>query len=147
MSLDEEALEAYLKLLRYAKPITIRGFQRLMGYKSPGKAQRVLSKLERLGFAAKTSTGEYIASRELPIELSMYTVLERFVVPRSFTYAIYSTVVVAAYSALAKPSMHIITLLLALITPYWIDALNGVRILRKILKNRQSKSQPTTPKP
>ncbi len=134
MSLDEEALEAYLKLLRHAKPVTIRGFQRLMGYSSPGKAQRVLSKLERLGFAVKTNTGEYAASRELPIELSMYVVLERFIIPRSLTYAIYSTVVAAVYLVLARPSMQVVALLLALITPYWIDALNGVRMLRRISK-------------
>ncbi|MCS7128864.1 MAG: hypothetical protein RMI83_06340 [Desulfurococcaceae archaeon] len=140
MGLDKEALEAYLKLLRHAKPITIRGFQRLMGYASPGKAQRVLNKLEKLGFAVKTSTGEYAASRELPIELSMYTVFERFIIPRSLTYAIYSTTVVTVYSALAKPSIHVVILMLALVTPYWIDTLNGVRILRKVLKNRQSKA-------
>jgi hypothetical protein len=38
MPISREEVEAYLRLNRYGKPITIRGFQRLMGYKSPGQA-------------------------------------------------------------------------------------------------------------
>jgi hypothetical protein len=33
--IGREELEAYLKLRKHGEPVSIRGFQRLMGYNSP----------------------------------------------------------------------------------------------------------------
>jgi len=63
MPISREEVEAYLRLNRYGKPITIRGFQRLMGYKSPGQAERMLKKLERLGLIERVSSSEFIAKK------------------------------------------------------------------------------------
>ena len=66
MPIDREVLKAYLRLRRLSRPVTVRGFQRLMGYSSPGQAERVLKGLERLGLIEKTLSSEYIAKNELP---------------------------------------------------------------------------------
>jgi SOS-response transcriptional repressor LexA len=49
-----ETIQVYLEVVRYGKPVTTRGFQRLMNYSSPGKAQRVLQRLERTGLISRT---------------------------------------------------------------------------------------------
>jgi len=95
---DTEAIRAYLKLIRYGKPITVREFQRLMGYNSPGKAQRILERLVREGLATRNNDGSYEPVREVASQLNLI-VIRRLIIPRrlaltssisalSITYAI-----------------------------------------------------------
>lgn len=134
MPISGKDLEAYLKLRRESEPITIRGFQRLMGYNSPGKAERVLRRLERLGLAEKTPSG-YIARKDLPPELSSYLIIRGLMMPRALVYAIYATATTITYTALAKPPYYTILLLATLIAPYWIEVLRQANIAEKIRRS------------
>ena len=133
MVLSREDLEAYLKLREYGKPITVRGFQRLAGYSSPGKAQRVLSRLERLGFIERLGT-EYIAKDDLPPQLAMYIVIKRYVIPRVLIYALYSSITVAIYTILSRPPLSIVLLLASLAIPYWAEAIRSLAMLKALFK-------------
>jgi len=99
---DTEAIKAYLKLIRYGKPITVREFQRLMGYNSPGKAQRILERLVREGLAIRNNNGSYEPVREAASQLNLI-IIRRFIIPRrlaltssisalSITYAILANI-------------------------------------------------------
>ncbi|MEM0059793.1 MAG: hypothetical protein QXE10_05140 [Desulfurococcaceae archaeon] len=121
--IGREELEAYLKLRKHGEPVSIRGFQRLMGYNSPGKAERV----------EKTSSG-YIVGRDLPPELSSYIIVKGYVFPRSLVYATYSSVVVTTYVLLARPPEPLILLLLLIIAPYWIGVVREFNTLKKLRK-------------
>jgi len=134
MPIGREELEAYLRLRRYGKPVTIRGFQRLMGYSSPGQAERMLKKLERLGLVEKTQFSEYIARDNLPPELSAYVVIKSYLIPRTLIYATYATTVVATYILLARPPLPAIALLVSLIAPYWVEAVTSFKMLKELLK-------------
>ena len=131
--IGREELEAYLKLRKHGEPVSIRGFQRLMGYNSPGKAERVLKKLEKIGLVEKTSSG-YIVGRDLPPELSSYIIVKGYVFPRSLVYATYSSVVVTTYVLLARPPEPLILLLLLIIAPYWIGVVREFNTLKKFRK-------------
>ncbi len=131
--IDTEALRAWLKLLRYGKPVSIRGFQRLMGYKSPAKAQRILERLYRYGLVEKTSSNDYIAVKDIPPYLAAYIVVKGFVLPRTLIYAVYATTTVSVYLFLAKPPLYIVILLIALIIPYWLEILHNIQAFRKLI--------------
>ncbi|MEM0048489.1 MAG: hypothetical protein QXF10_09310 [Ignisphaera sp.] len=134
--LSKEDLEAYLKLRNHGKPVTVRGFQRLMGYKSPGKAQRVLDRLVRLGFAERVGT-EYKARDDLPPQLAMYTIIKGFIVPRILVYAVYSTVTVAVYAILSTPPLYLIILLTSIVVPYWLETIKLYNALNTLLKKAE----------
>jgi hypothetical protein len=132
MPIGREELEAYLKLRRLGKPITIRGFQRLMGYSSPGQAERVLKRLERLGLVEKNPFSEYVVKNELPPELSAYIIIKGYILPRALVYATYATATVVTYTLLARPSEHVLLLLAALTAPYWIETVRELRMLKRL---------------
>lgn len=134
MPLSSKDLEAYLKLRQLNEPVTVRGFQRLMGYNSPGKAERVLKRLERLGLVERTCSSEYIAKKNLPPELASYMVIRGIVVPRTLVYAVYATVTVTVYILLAKPPLSLMILLTALAIPYWLESLHSLILLRRMKK-------------
>ncbi|MEM1595491.1 MAG: hypothetical protein QXN42_08035 [Ignisphaera sp.] len=134
--LSKEDLEAYLKLRNHGKPVTVRGFQRLMGYKSPGKAQRVLDRLVRLGFAERVGT-EYKARDDLLPQLAMYTIIKGFIVPRILVYAVYSTVTVAVYAILSTPPLYLIILLTSIVVPYWLETIKLYNALNTLLKKAE----------
>ncbi|MCC6010629.1 MAG: hypothetical protein LM588_06555, partial [Fervidicoccaceae archaeon] len=69
-------IRVYLKLVRYGKPVTTRGFQRLMNYSSSGKAQRVLQRLERIGLISRTPSNEYVVNRKPSIILTTYIIIK-----------------------------------------------------------------------
>lgn len=131
MPISSKDLEAYLRLRKYGEPVTVRGFQRLMNYKSPGQAERVLKRLERLGLAERTASG-YIAKRELPPELSSYLVIKGIVLPKSLVFSVYASITAAVYATLAKPATSILVILVALVAPYWIEVAEQVRIIKRI---------------
>lgn len=104
-----------------------------MNYSSPGKAQRVLGRLERIGLIEKTSSNEYVA-KDLPPQLGMYVVFRGYIVPRILIYATYATATATVYTVLAKPPPTITLLLIALIVPYWIETIKVAKMARELLK-------------
>lgn len=132
MPLSSKDLEAYLKLRRLNEPITVRGFQRLMGYSSPGKAERVLKRLERLGLVERARSSEYVVKKDLPPELASYIIVRGTAIPRTLVYAVYATATVTVYVLLAKPSVSLMTLLIALTVPYWLESLCSLILLRRM---------------
>ncbi|MCD6487626.1 MAG: hypothetical protein J7K21_00170 [Desulfurococcales archaeon] len=134
MVVDREAATAWTKLLRHGKPVTVRGFQRLMGYRSPGKAQRILERLRRLGLVERTMSGEYVVSKSLPPYLAAYTIIKGYIIPRSLVSASFATTTALAYSILVKPPIHLLVLLLVLIIPYWVEVIHNMVSLKKILR-------------
>ena len=135
MPISREELEAYLRLNRYGKPITIRRFQRLMGYKSPGQAERMLKKLERLGLIERVSSSEFIAKKDLPPELSQFIIVGGYILPRAVIYTVYSLTSVITYILLANPPIHLIVLLMALIAPYLVEIFSALDLLKKLRRS------------
>ncbi len=134
--ISREDLDAYLKLRSHGKPISVRGFQRLMNYSSPGKAQRILNRLERLGFIEKTKSNEYIVKADLPPQLAAYAIVKGYIIPRIAIYTLYTTTTITLYIALAKPPIHIAILLIALAIPYWIETIKLGISLKTLLKQK-----------
>ncbi|MEM4880698.1 MAG: hypothetical protein QXP89_01025 [Desulfurococcaceae archaeon] len=134
MPFSSKDLEAYLKLRRLNGPITIRGFQRLMGYSSPGKAERVLKRLERFGLVERARSSEYVAKKDLPPELASYVIIKGIIVPRTLVYAVYATTAVMIYTLLAEPSAPLMVFLTALVIPYWLESLYSLTLLKRIRK-------------
>jgi predicted transcriptional regulator of viral defense system len=137
MSISEEVLletiRVYLKLVRYGKPVTIRGFQRLMNYSSPGKAQRVLQRLERMGLISRTPSNEYVVNRKPSIILTTYIIIRNLVIPRSLIYTLYAVSLVFTYILLANPPMYLILLLVSLTIPYITETVYYYMLLRRIM--------------
>jgi hypothetical protein len=137
MSISEEVLletiRVYLKLVRYGKPVTIRGFQRLMNYSSPGKAQRVLQRLERMGLVSRTPSNEYVVNRKPSIILTTYIIIRNLVIPRSLIYTLYAVSLVFTYILLTNPPMYLILLLVSLTIPYITETIYYYMLLRRIM--------------
>ncbi len=135
--IDRESAIAYNKLLRYGRPVSVRGFQRLMGYRSPGKAQRVLERLCRLGLATRVESGDYAVSKNLPPYLAAYIVIKGLILPRSLVFAVFSTATALTYIVLVKPVIYITLLLLILVVPYWFETIYYRHILKQIMGRRE----------
>jgi hypothetical protein len=133
-----ETIRVYLRLARYGKPVTTRGFQRLMNYGSPGKAQRVLQRLERMGLVSKTPSNEYVVSRKPSIILTTYIIIKNLVIPRSLIYTLYAVSLVLTYILLASPPAYIILLLVSLTIPYIAETIYYYILLRRIMSAKQT---------
>ncbi len=131
--IDRETARAYMKLLRHGEPVSVRGFQRLMGYRSPGKAQRMLERLSRLGLVYRLENGDYMVSKNLPPYLAAYIVLKGFLVPRSLVFAVFSTVTTATYVLLTEPGIYVTIMFLILAIPYWVETIYYRRVLKKLV--------------
>jgi hypothetical protein len=128
-----ETIRVYLKLVRYGKPVTTRRFQRLMNYSSPGKAQRVLQRLERTGLISRTPSNEYVVNRKPSIILTTYIIIKNLVIPRSLIYTLYAVSLVFTYILLANPPTYLILLLVSLTIPYIAETIYYYMLLRKIM--------------
>jgi len=133
MSIDSELLNAFLKLLRYGKSVGVRDFQRLMKYRSPGKAKYVLEKLVAVGLVEKLDH-EYKVSKKLPFYLSSYIILRRALVPRTLVYLVFTTSFTLTYSILTKPPLEIILVMIILILPIIYETLYLNMYLKRYLE-------------
>ena len=134
----QETIQVYLEVVRYGKPVTTRGFQRLMNYSSPGKAQRVLQRLERMGLVSRTPSNEYVVNRKPSIILTTYIIIKNLVIPRSLIYTLYAVSLVFTYILLANPPAHLILLLLSLTIPYITETIYYYMLLRRIMSAKQT---------
>ncbi len=127
-----EDLRAYLTLLSHGGPIGVREAQRVLGYRSPGRAQRVLERLEREGLAQRRVDGKYELSKNLPPLLASYIVIRGTVLPRTAVYTVFTTTLFLLYVTLAGPPLYLILVLTALTIPYWLETLTLLAALRRM---------------
>ncbi len=130
--MDRETLKAYMKVRGLGRPVGVREFQRLMGYNSPGKAKYVLDKLVRLGLANRNEYGKYVATRDLPSELSEYIVLKGYFIPRLLVYAVFSTSFVVSFTILYNLPWYFLIPFIIPITPYYVESIRLLNRLRKL---------------
>lgn len=128
---DKEILRYYLILRNIDHPLGVRETQRILGFKSPGKSQRLLRKLVRLGLATRTENGKYIIVKDPPLELIGKLFIRGRLIPKILVLAVYITVLSISYIALSNPSTEIILLLFLINTPLWIEAIIEYMELRK----------------
>ncbi|RLG88149.1 MAG: hypothetical protein DRO18_01960, partial [Thermoprotei archaeon] len=110
-AVDSETLKVYIKLLKYGKPVGVREAQRLLGYRSPGKTQRVLERLVKANLAFRNENGDYVIVKELPPQLASYMVIRKLILPRSLVYATFTTTFVVTYTLLTDLPAHLVIVL------------------------------------
>ncbi|MEM0355353.1 MAG: hypothetical protein QXY53_00715 [Desulfurococcaceae archaeon] len=128
---DREILKYYIKLKDLNHPVGVREAQRILGFKSPGKSQRVLNKLVKLGLATRNNEGKYIISKDPPLELIGKLVIRGRVIPKVLILAIYSTTLSTTYIILAKPTLDVTLLLYLLSIPLWVASITEIIELKK----------------
>lgn len=124
-------LEYYLKLREIDHPVGVREAQRILGFNSPGKSQRLLRKLVRLGLAYRNEEGKYVIVKDPPLELVGRVFIKGRLLPKMLVIAVYTSTLSITYALLAKPPLDILLLLLLLNTPLWIEALIEYRELKR----------------
>jgi len=136
--IDAETLQAYLKLLRCSGSIGVRDFQRLMNYRSPGKAKFILDKLTRLGLVERLENGEYRVKSELPFYLSSYMVLKGMLLPRVLVFTIFTSIFALTYIILVKIPIDTTIALIIVLLPYWIESTRTLLLLRRLQKKTRT---------
>ncbi|OYT39392.1 MAG: hypothetical protein B6U89_04195 [Desulfurococcales archaeon ex4484_58] len=131
MLIDKKVLEYYLKLREIDHPVGVREAQRILGFNSPGKSQRLLRKLVRLGLAYRNEEGKYVIVKDPPLELVGRVFIKGRLLPKMLVIAVYTSTLSITYALLAKPPLDILLLLLLLNTPLWIEALIEYRELKR----------------
>jgi hypothetical protein len=121
--LDMKLLRYYLVLRRLKRPLGVREVQRILGLNSPGKAQRILKRLVKLGLAERLDNGKYIISDNPPLELVGKAFIRGHLIPRLFFLAVYATVFISLLIPLLKPDIIITLSYILLIVPIWVETL------------------------
>ncbi len=131
---DAEALRVYLELSRRGRVFGVREVQRIMGYRSPGKAKRVLERMARLGLAERDpGSGKYVLTRRLPPSLAALMVVRGRFVPKALFYSVFTTVSSTTYALLAHPPIHVLAVLLPPNLFLWLIVLDTYRFIRGVL--------------
>jgi len=130
--MNSETIRAYLKLLRHGKPVGVRSAQKILGYRSPGKAQRVLERLAKNGLARRNEDGKYEVSRNLPPLLASYMTIKGAILPRIAVYTTFITALTIIYTLISQPPLHIVLVFTAMAVPYWLETINLVKALRRL---------------
>ena len=128
---DKEILRYYLILRKIDHPVGVREAQRILGFKSPGKSQRLLRKLVRLGLAERTEEGKYIIKKDPPLELIGKIFIRGRLLPKILVITVYVTTLTITYTLLARPPLDIILILLLINTPLWIETIIEYRELKR----------------
>lgn len=131
--IDEEIVRAYIKLVRYGRPVSVRGFQRLMGYKSPGKAQRVLERLVREGLAIRRDDGDYEPIRNASTQLDLL-VIRRIIIPRRAAISGFITSLSIIYAFIANIDLATRFILIAIGVAGLIDLYSVIKTYKNVLK-------------
>ncbi len=131
---DIEVLRAYVVLRSHGDPVGVREFQRLMGYRSPGKSKYILDKMVRLGLAYRGGDGKYYATKDLPMELSEYIVLRGYFIPKMLVYGVSMAVFSTVFTILSKPPLFIAIALYIPVAPYFIESIKLYIRMRKLVK-------------
>ncbi len=134
---DRELLRAYIKLISTGRPVGVREFQRIMGYRSPGKSKYVLDRMVRYGLAVRGEDGKYYPAPRLPPELSEYIVLRGTLIPRILVYGVSTLSFVTIFSLLSHLDPYITLALYIPVAPYFIEALRLYRRLKSLVLERE----------
>jgi DNA-binding transcriptional ArsR family regulator len=101
-------LQAYLYMLKNAKPIGVRELQRALALSSPSVAYHHLEKLERLGLVEKDEYGEYALIKNVDINvLQAFSHIGRLLVPRFIFYAMFFTTLLVGYILIFRGDSNI----------------------------------------
>ncbi len=131
--MELELLKYYVKLRSRKSPIGVREAQRLLGFKSPGKAQRVLKRLVRYGLASRLDNGKYVLIDKPVPELIGRVIIRGYVIPRSLFLSVYMTVFALFTILLLDMGIYIDAALILLVLPAWVDTIDEYFKLRKVL--------------
>ena len=129
--IDREVLKYYLILREVDHPVGVREAQRILGFRSPGKSQRLLRKLVRLGLAERTEDGKYRILKDPPLELIGKAFIRGRLIPKILVLAVYTSTLSLTYIVLAHPRLDVALVLILLNIPIWIEAIIEYRELRK----------------
>ncbi len=121
--LDMELLRYYLVLRKLKRPLGVREAQRILGLNSPGKAQRILKRLVRLGLAERLENGKYVISENPPLELVGKAFIRGRLIPRLLFLTVYATVFIFLLIVLLKPDIVITLSYILLVIPMWVETL------------------------
>ena len=123
-------LKYYIILRRVNHPVGVREAQRILGFKSPGKSQRVLNKLVRYGLAERTSDGKYLIKKDPPVELIGRMIIRGRLLPKIMVITVYNLTLSITYILMSRPSFEIILLLILLNAPLTYEAIVEYRALK-----------------
>jgi len=132
VSVSGRLARVYFVLLKAGRPMGVREVQRLAGLSSPSSAKHYLDKLVELGLAEKTS-GEYVARVSEQSLMSVYIGLLGSVVPRLVPYAVFSTVLLVVFSALARPPIEFVVVAAVPTLLLWIESLRLLLLARRLI--------------
>jgi len=128
---DKEILKTYIVLRTVDHPIGVREAQRILNLSSPGKSQRILRKLVKMGLATRLEDGKYLIIKDPPLELIGKIIIRGRLFPKILVLGVYMTSFSITYVLLTKPSLETIILLTLLNIPIWLEAINEYREIRK----------------
>jgi len=128
---DKEILKTYIVLRSVDHPIGVREAQRILNLSSPGKSQRILKKLVKMGLATRVEDGKYLIIKDPPLELIGKIIIRGRLFPKILVLGVYMTSFSITYVLLTKPSLETIILLTLLNIPIWLEAINEYREIRK----------------
>jgi len=132
--IKRDLLVAYLRLLKHGD-VGVREFQRIMNYRSPGKAKTVLEKLVRTGLVEKIEGSTYRAKRELPFLLSTYIVLKSMLLLKSLPITLFTLSFTITYILLSKPPLETIIAFAIIVLPHFLETLYAYQQLRKYIRS------------
>jgi hypothetical protein len=132
--LNIELLKQYIILRKQGRPLGVRETQRILGLNSPGKAQRILKRLVRLGLAERLEDGKYVIKPNPPLELIGKAIIRGHIIPRLLFLTIYSTVFTILLIIFLKPDVVITVSYILLVIPLWIESLHEYLQVRKYLR-------------
>lgn len=91
-------MKAYLFLMKSAKPVGVRELQRGLDLSSPSVAYHHLEKLERMKLVEKDQYGEYVAAKNVDVNiLQSFAHVGKLLVPRFLFYAVFFSTLLAGY--------------------------------------------------
>ena len=123
----------YFTLLRSGRPLGVREVQRLAGLSNPSSAKHYLDRLAEMGLAERLPEG-YVAKVSSSSLMSVYVGLLGSVVPRLVPYAVFSTVLLAVYSLLARPAADAVVLAAVPTALLWAEGLRLLALARQLMR-------------
>ncbi len=129
--IDGSTLRDYIRLLKHGDRVGVREAQRILGYGSPGKAQRFLERLVRAGLARKCEDGRYEII-EKPLNMAGYLVIRGLVIPKVLVAATSATAMALTYAVLSNTDVVTKAVIVVLTIPYWLEVITTVKMLSEL---------------
>jgi len=133
MLVDQDTIKKYIELIKHGKVVGVRETQRILGFRSPGKAQRFLDRLVKAGLAVKNSDGKYVLV-EKPVNVSGYMIIRGFIVPKILLANIFASLSALTYMVLGDIDNYTRIMLLTITIPYHLLTIDAYLTLNKLKK-------------